>query len=42
MQYRGRWEKIEDIGKGGQGEVIRVLDKQKVQLNVLDTIEEIN
>ncbi len=34
MQYRGRWEKIEDIGEGGQGKVIRVLDKQKVQLDL--------
>ena len=34
MQYRGRWEEIEDIGEGGQGKVIRVLDKQKVQLDI--------
>ncbi len=27
MQYLNRWEKIESIGKGGQGEVFRVLDK---------------
>lgn len=30
MQYRERWEEIENIGEGGQGKVIRVLDKQKV------------
>lgn len=34
MQYKGRWEEIEDIGEGGQGKVIRVLDKQKVQLDI--------
>ncbi len=34
MQYRGRWEEIETIGEGGQGKVIRVLDKQKVQLDL--------
>ena len=33
MQYRERWKEIEDIGEGGQGKVIRVLDKQKVQLD---------
>ena len=41
MQYRGRWEKIEDIGEGGQGKVIRVLDKQKVQLDILTLTEAI-
>ena len=34
MQYENRWEKIETIGAGGQGEVFRVLDKHKVSLNV--------
>ena len=34
MQYENRWEKIETIGEGGQGEVIRVLDKHKVSLDV--------
>ena len=29
MQYENRWEKIESIGKGGQGEVFRVLDMSK-------------
>ena len=33
MQYEKRWEKIETIGEGGQGKVIRVLDKCKI-LNV--------
>ena len=33
MQYRERWKEIENIGEGGQGKVIRVLDKQKVQLD---------
>ena len=33
MQYEKRWEKIESIGEGGQGKVIRVLDKCKI-LNV--------
>ena len=34
MQYRGRWEEIETIGEGGQGKVIRVFDRQKVQLDL--------
>ena len=36
MQYKyiERWEEIEPIGEGGQGKVIRVLDKQKVQLDL--------
>ncbi|MDE0085523.1 MAG: protein kinase, partial [Candidatus Poribacteria bacterium] len=29
MQYRERWEEIEDIGEGGQGKVIRVFNKQE-------------
>ena len=29
MQYEDRWGKIESIGKGGQGEVFRVLDMSK-------------
>ena len=33
MQYKKRWEEIETIGEGGQGKVIRVLDKCKI-LNV--------
>ena len=33
MQYKKRWEEIEPIGKGGQGEVIRVV--RKVSLNLL-------
>ena len=35
MQYEKRWQKIKKIGKGGQGKVIRVLDKQKVELDLL-------
>ena len=35
MQYEKRWEKIESIGKGGQGEVFRVLEKSKFSLNLL-------
>ena len=35
MQYKKRWEEIENIGEGGQGKVIRVLDKQKVQVDLL-------
>ena len=27
MQYEKRWEEIEPIGKGGQGEVIHVVRK---------------
>ena len=34
MQYTERWEEIEDIGEGGQGKVIRVFDRQKVQLDL--------
>ena len=34
MQYRERWEEIGDIGEGGQGKVIRVFDRQKVQLDL--------
>ncbi len=34
MQYRERWEEIEEIGEGGQGKVIRVLDKQKFQFDL--------
>ena len=34
MQYRERWEEIEEIGEGGQGKVIRVFDRQKVQLDL--------
>lgn len=34
MQYENRWEKIETIGAGGQGEVFRVFDKHKVSSNV--------
>ena len=33
MQYEKRWEEIEEIGEGGQGKIIRVLDKQEVRLN---------
>jgi len=33
MQYKKRWEEIEPIGKGGQGEVIHVV--RKVSLNLL-------
>ena len=33
MQYKKRWEEIEIIGEGGQGKVIRVLDRCKI-LNV--------
>ena len=29
MQYRERWEEIEEIGEGGQGKVIRVFDRQE-------------
>ena len=35
MQYEKRWGKIESIGKGGQGEVFRVLEKSKFSLNLL-------
>ncbi len=34
MQYKERWEEIEEIGVGGQGKVIRVFDMQKVQLDL--------
>ena len=34
MQYERRWEEIETIGEGGQGKVIRVFDRQKVQLDL--------
>ena len=34
MQYKNRWEEIEIIGEGGQGKVIRVLDKHKIRLNL--------
>ena len=36
MKYEKRWEKIEDIGEGGQGKVIRVLDKHEVPLDDLE------
>ena len=42
MQYEQRWEEIETIGEGGQGKVIRVLDKRKVKLDpsaIIDFIE---
>ena len=41
MQYKNRWEEIGTIGEGGQGKVIRVLDKSKVKLDpsaILDFI----
>lgn len=43
MQYKyiERWEEIEPIGEGGQGKVIRVLDKQKVQLDLRTLTEAI-
>ena len=41
MQYRGRWEEIEGIGEGGQGKVIRVLDKRKVRLDLFTLTEAI-
>ena len=41
MQYTERWEEIEDIGEGGQGKVIRVLDKQKVRLDLRTLTEAI-
>ena len=34
MQYENRWEEIETIGEGGQGKVIRVLDKHKFGLDL--------
>ena len=34
MQYEKRWEEIETIGEGGQGKVIRVLDKHKFGLDL--------
>ena len=33
MQYKNRWKEIKPIGEGGQGKVIRVLDKHKVKLD---------
>ena len=33
--FKDRWEKIETIGEGGQGEVFRVLEKSKFRLNVI-------
>ncbi|MDA2927403.1 hypothetical protein MYX78_09245 [Acidobacteria bacterium AH-259-G07] len=33
MDYNERWEKIEKLGEGGQGEVYKVLDKSKFNLD---------
>jgi hypothetical protein len=33
MKYEERWEKLEELGSGGQGKVYRVLDKEKVNLD---------
>ena len=34
MKYQSRWEEIEPIGEGGQGKVIRVLDRRSVKLDL--------
>ena len=34
MRYKHRWEEIDSIGAGGQGKVIRVLDRPSVKLDL--------
>lgn len=34
MDFSNRWEKIEEIGKGGQGIVNRVIDKDKIETDI--------
>lgn len=36
MKYQDRWEVLEAVGKGGQGEVYRVRDKTKPSLDLVD------
>ncbi len=35
MSYEDRWEKIEELGEGGQGKVYRVLDKKNPDLRAV-------
>jgi len=38
MDYNERWEKIEKLGEGGQGEVYKVLDKSKFKVDEMLSI----